>query len=56
MTPGLAAVLITWQQVWPSVGRFFVEAPAALPIIILPLALTALLSSGGYALLRRAEV
>ena len=52
----VAAVLITWQQVWPSVGRFFVEAPAALPIIIFPLALTALLFSGGYVLLRRAEI
>ncbi|WP_038170812.1 hypothetical protein [Tomitella biformata] len=51
-----AAVLITWQRGWPAVGRFFVDSPAAVPLIALPLALTVLAFAGGYGLLRRAEV
>lgn len=52
----IAAVVITWRRAWPAVGGFFVDTPAVVPIIVLPLVLTMLLFAGGYGLLRRAEV
>lgn len=51
-----SAVVITWRQAWPAVGRFFTDTPAMVPIVVLPLVLAVLAFAGGSALLRRAEV
>ncbi|MCE3553279.1 hypothetical protein LWC33_17670 [Pseudonocardia sp. RS11V-5] len=53
---GIAAVLITWQQAWPTVGRFFAETPAALLFAGYPAMLAAFAAGVAYLFLRRATV
>ncbi|GAA4694585.1 hypothetical protein GCM10023215_35280 [Pseudonocardia yuanmonensis] len=51
---GIAAVLITWQQAWPAVGRFFTATPAVLLVAGYPAIVAALAAAAGYLFLRRA--
>lgn len=49
-----AAVLVTWQQWWPSVGRFFAEHSTLTLLAGYPLPLAVLLAGFGYLTIRRA--
>ncbi|WP_017975077.1 hypothetical protein [Actinopolyspora halophila] len=51
---GVLAVVATWQEWWPSIGRFFVEQPPAALFGGYPLALAAVIAAVGYLTLRRA--
>lgn len=53
---GLAAIVITWGEWWPEIGSWFVNTPAAVPTVVLPLVLAALALAGGWGALRRATV
>ncbi|MCE0766750.1 hypothetical protein LWC35_28150 [Pseudonocardia kujensis] len=53
---GIAAVLLTWQQAWPAVGRFFSDTPAAVLFAGYPAVLAALAAGVAYLFLRRATV
>jgi MFS family permease len=51
---GAAAVVLTWQQAWGTVGRFFADTSALALLAGYPLALSVLLAAAGYLILRRA--
>ncbi|AYJ49439.1 ABC transporter permease [Rhodococcus sp. P1Y] len=51
---GGGAILVTWQQWWPAVGRFFVDTPSVVLLGVIPLALAALFATAGWVGLRRA--
>jgi hypothetical protein len=51
---GAAAVIITWQQAWGAVGRFFADTSALMLLAGYPLVLSVLLAAAGYLALRRA--
>jgi hypothetical protein len=53
---GLAAVLVTWQQAWPAVGRFFTGTPAVVLFAGYPAIVAALAAGAAYLFLRRATV
>ncbi len=52
----VAALLITWQQGWPAVGRFFTDSPVAALVLGIPVVLGALLFGAGYRMMRTVEV
>src|SRR5699024_3945421 len=52
----VAALLITWQQGWPAVGRFFTDTPVAALVLGIPAVLGALLFGAGYRMMRTVEV
>ncbi|MEN3299061.1 hypothetical protein [Pseudonocardia sp.] len=51
---GVAVVIITWQQAWGAVGRFFADTSAFMLLAGYPLVLSVLLAAAGYLVLRRA--
>ncbi|GAA1840695.1 hypothetical protein GCM10009836_20050 [Pseudonocardia ailaonensis] len=51
---GLAAILITWQNAWPAVGRFFADTSPLALFAGYPAILAAVAAAVGYLLLRRA--
>jgi hypothetical protein len=51
---GAAAVIITWQQAWGSVGRFFADTSPLTLLAGYPLILSVILAAAGYLALRRA--
>ncbi|SDP35097.1 hypothetical protein SAMN04487905_103313 [Actinopolyspora xinjiangensis] len=48
------AFLVTWQQQWASVARFFVEQPSLALLFAYPFALAAVFAGAGYVTIRRA--
>jgi hypothetical protein len=56
LVAGLAVVLVTLQQAWPAVGRFFTGAPVPLLLAGYPLLVGVLAAVGGYLVVRRARV
>ncbi|WP_224392489.1 hypothetical protein [Pseudonocardia sp. ICBG1293] len=55
LVAGLAVVLVTLQQAWPAVGRFFTGTPVPLLLAGYPL-VVGVLVVGGYLVVRRARV
>jgi hypothetical protein len=53
---GIAAVLVTWQQAWPAVGRFFADTPATALFAGYPTILAVVAAAAAYLFLRRATV
>ncbi|MCC8926351.1 MULTISPECIES: ABC transporter permease [Nocardiaceae] len=51
---GSAVIVVSWQQWWPAVGRFFIETPTVLLLGAIPLALSALFAIASWTGLRRA--
>lgn len=51
---GVAVVIITWQQAWGAVGRFFADTSALMLLAGYPLVLSVLLAAASYLVLRRA--
>lgn len=51
---GGAAILVTWQQWWPNIGRFFVDTPSVVFLGVIPLALSVALAATAWSGLRRA--
>ncbi len=51
----VAALLITWQQGWPAVGRFFTDSPVAALLLGIPAVAGALLFGAGYRMMRTVE-
>ncbi|WP_280459217.1 ABC transporter permease [Nocardia carnea] len=51
---GLATILMTWLQWWPEIGRWFADAPRAVPLVVLPVLLALGCLAGAWAVIRRA--
>ncbi|WP_433612066.1 ABC transporter permease [Prescottella agglutinans] len=51
---GLAAVLVTWADRWPTVGSWLVDAPRALVLAALPVGVSAATLGASWAIVRRA--
>jgi len=51
---GLAAVVVTWARWWPAIGSWFVDAPRATVLAVVPLAAAVAAIAGSWAVLRRA--
>lgn len=45
---GGGAILVTWQNWWSDIGSFFTDMPRALPLVVIPLIITAILSAAGW--------
>lgn len=54
VTLGCAAVVVTWQEWWASIGSWFVDTPRFVPMVVLPAALAAMCLVGAGRLIRRA--
>lgn len=50
----VAAILATWQEWWPAIGRFFTDQSSVALLAGYPVVLAALFAGGGFLLLRRA--
>ncbi|CAM2895480.1 ABC transporter permease [Prescottella defluvii] len=51
---GLAAVVITWAQWWPAIGSWFVDAPRAMTLAVVPVAAAAAAIAATWVVVRRA--
>lgn len=51
---GGASIVVTWQQWWTGIGRWFTDIPRALPVTLFPAALAAALLAIAWTALRRA--
>ncbi|WP_040789955.1 hypothetical protein [Nocardia paucivorans] len=53
---GSAAILITWQQWWPEIGRWFADTPRVVPMVVLPAVIALATVASSWMVLRRATV
>lgn len=53
---GVATVIVSWQEAWPAVGRFFSDTPAAMLFAGYPAIVGALAAGVAYLFLRGASV
>lgn len=51
---GGGAVLVTWQGWWSAIGEFTTHTPAAVLLVLIPVALSALFATAGWTGLRSA--
>ncbi|MDO3646615.1 ABC transporter permease [Nocardia mangyaensis] len=54
LTGGIAAIVITWQRWWPELGRWFVETPRVVPMVVVPAAVALACLLGTWQVMRRA--
>lgn len=53
---GAAALYLTWSESWMALGSAIADAPRALTMVVLPVALTAASAAAGWTVLRRTTV